>query len=74
MVQCAVPKYLQLRMEPASGNALPPNSGAQISQRITLTNTLHGQKPLMMRLKIDFVLNETPKSDMIEVRNFPAGL
>ncbi|QDZ19124.1 gamma subunit of adaptor protein complex AP-1 [Chloropicon primus] len=74
VVQCAVPKYLQLRMEPASGNALAPQNATPVSQRITVNNTLHGQKPLMMRLKLDFSLNGVQKSEMVEVRDFPSGL
>ena len=74
VVQCAVPKYIQLKMEQASGSALAPGTGAEIRQMIAVTNTLQGQKPLMMRLKIEFALDGAPRSEMVEVRDFPAGL
>lgn len=70
----AVPKYLQLRMEQASGNTLNPGSGMQINQSISVTNTLQGQKPIQMRLKLDYALNGQPCSDVVSVMNFPAGL
>eukprot|EP00216_Chloropicon_sp_CCMP2111_P004951 CAMPEP_0198243782 /NCGR_PEP_ID=MMETSP1446-20131203/30684_1 /TAXON_ID=1461542 ORGANISM="Unidentified sp, Strain CCMP2111" /NCGR_SAMPLE_ID=MMETSP1446 /ASSEMBLY_ACC=CAM_ASM_001112 /LENGTH=840 /DNA_ID=CAMNT_0043927703 /DNA_START=54 /DNA_END=2576 /DNA_ORIENTATION=- len=74
LVQAAVPKFIQLHLEPASGNQLPPLGAGQVQQRITLTNSMHGQKPLMIRLKLDFAVNNQPISDMVEVKNFPPGL
>ena len=74
VVQCAVPKYMQLKMEPASGNALAPGGGVQINQKIHVSNTLQGQKPLMMRLKLDYAASGATKSELVEVRNFPQGL
>ena len=73
VVQCAVPKYMQLKMEPASGNALAPGGGV-INQKIHVSNTLQGQKPLMMRLKLDYAASGVTKSELVEVRNFPQGL
>jgi len=72
--QVAVPKYMQLKMEPASGNALAPGGGVQINQKIHVSNTLQGQKPLMMRLKLDYAASGATKSELVEVRNFPQGL
>uniref|UniRef100_A0A7S2Z772 GAE domain-containing protein n=1 Tax=Chloropicon laureae TaxID=464258 RepID=A0A7S2Z772_9CHLO len=74
IVQVAVPNYIQLRMEPASGNALPPQGAGHIAQKINLNNTVQGQKPLMMRLKVDYVFNGAPVSEIVEVKNFPQGI
>jgi hypothetical protein len=41
-----VPKFITLRMEPASGSALPPGGGPGITQSLWLTNTQHGAKEL----------------------------
>ena len=74
VVQAAVPKYLQLRMEAASGNHLGAMGASVINQRMHVVNSLSGQKPLMMRLKVGYLHNGAQVSDMIEVKNFPPGL
>ncbi|KAI5062581.1 hypothetical protein GOP47_0023120, partial [Adiantum capillus-veneris] len=42
-LQAAVPKFLLLKLDPASGNVLLPNANGTITQCLTVTNTLHGQ-------------------------------
>jgi AP-1 complex subunit gamma-1 len=74
VVQAAVPKYIQLRLEPASGNQLPPLGSGSVQQQMHVVNSLVGQKPLMMRLKIGYSCNGNAVSDMVEVKNFPTGL
>ena len=74
VVQAAVPKFLQLRMEPASGSHLGGMGSSVINQRMHVVNSLSGQKPLMMRLKVGYLHNGAQVSDMIEVKNFPQGL
>jgi len=73
-VQAAVPKFMQLRLDPASGNALGPNSSSTATQNLHVTNTMHGQKPLVMRLRIAFTRNGEAKLEQAEIKNFPAGL
>ncbi|KAH0677574.1 hypothetical protein KY285_025375 [Solanum tuberosum] len=41
--QAAVPKFLQLHLDPASGNMLPANSSGSIMQKLKLTNSQHGK-------------------------------
>ncbi|CAM6128159.1 unnamed protein product [Calypogeia fissa] len=72
--QSAVPKFLQLQLEPASGNALPANGGGIITQVINITNTLHGQKSLLMKLRIIYKVNGEEKIEQGQVSNFPQGL
>ena len=74
LVQAAVPKYITLKLEPASGTELPPYGMGQIVQRINLTNAMQGQKPLMLRLKVEYAINGAPVSEMVEVKTFPPGL
>ena len=73
LLQAAVPKFMQLKLAPASGSMLAP--GGSITQRISVTNSMHGQKPLVMRLRIGYA---TPVGgatmQQAEVKNFPAGL
>ncbi|KAG2434067.1 hypothetical protein HXX76_007795 [Chlamydomonas incerta] len=72
-LQAAVPKFMQIRLEPASGSVLAPRGGA-VSQRIAINNTQHGVKPLVMRLRITFTINGQAHEEMGEVTNFPPGL
>merc|ERR1712176_1365295 len=74
VLQAAVPKYIQLRLDPASGNQLPSLGSGSVQQQMHVVNSLIGQKPLMMRLKIGYLYNGNAVSDMIEVKNFPTGL
>ena len=73
-LQAAVPKFMQLRLEPATGNSLPANSSDAITQKLHVKNSMHGQKPLVMRLRIGYTAGNGPKVEQAEVKNFPAGL
>eukprot|EP00878_Enallax_costatus_P018020 GHUV01018946.1.p1 GENE.GHUV01018946.1~~GHUV01018946.1.p1 ORF type:complete len:448 (+),score=223.83 GHUV01018946.1:2050-3393(+) len=72
-LQAAVPKYMQLRLEPASGTALPALGAGSVTQALHITNTMHGQKPLVMRLRLNFSRDGQPVVQQVEVNNFPAG-
>ena len=53
-LQAAVPKFMQLRLDPASGSSLQPNSGNSLTQVLHVTNSQQGTKSLAMRLRISF--------------------
>ena len=73
-LQAAVPKFMQLKLEPASAQFVPASgSGAPTTQVLTVTNTMHGQKPLVMKLKIGYSLNGAPAAHQAQV-SFPAGV
>jgi len=72
--QVAVPKYMKLQMSPASGNVVPPNNSGKLTQVFKVANTMHGQKPVLVRTKIDFTANGQPFSETGQVDTFPAGL
>lgn len=74
IVQAAVPKFMQLKLQPASGNMLPANAAGTVTQRLTVTNTQHGQKGLAMRLRIAYNLAGVNRLEQSEVKNFPQGL
>lgn len=74
LVQAAVPKFMQLRLDPASGNALGAHGSSSAMQNLHVTNTMHGQKPLVMRLRIAYTREGEAKLEQAEVKNFPAGL
>ncbi|KAL2641623.1 hypothetical protein R1flu_009210 [Riccia fluitans] len=72
--QAAVPKFLQLQLEPASGSVLPASGGGVITQTINVTNTMHGQKSLLMKLRIIYKVDGQDKVEQGQVNNFPQGL
>ena len=65
---------MQLRLDPASGNMLGPHASSTATQNLHVTNTMHGQKPLVMRLRIAYTRSGEAKLEQAEVKNFPAGL
>ncbi|BDA45799.1 AP-1 complex subunit gamma-1 [Coccomyxa sp. Obi] len=73
-LQAAVPKFMQLKLDPASGSTLAPMGAGNASQQLHVTNSMHGQKPLVMRLRIAYTLGTEAKLEQVEVKNFPAGL
>lgn len=71
--QCAVPKYVKLEMSPASGTVVPPNREGALEQVVKVTNTMLGQKPLQLKIKIQYSLNGQQVTEMGQVSNFPPG-
>ncbi|KAI5081103.1 hypothetical protein GOP47_0004286 [Adiantum capillus-veneris] len=72
--QAAVPKFLQLQLEPASGSALPPCGEGVITQNIMVHNNMHGQKNLAMRFRIGYKVNNQDALEQGQFNNFPTGL
>jgi len=70
--EAAVPKYLQLKMEPATSQVLTPQS-TNVSQSMVVVNTTNGEKPTLMKLRIGYEHNGTNVQEMAQVANFPAG-
>jgi AP-1 complex subunit gamma-1 len=69
--QAAVPKFMQLKLDPASSNTLPPMGAA--TQVLHVVNSMQGQKPLVMRLRLAFTLRGQSVVEQAEVTNFPPG-
>jgi len=72
--QVAVPKYMQLQMKPPSTTTVPPNNSGKATQSFRLANSMHGQKPLILKIKLEYTSMGTPVSEMGTVDNFPPGL
>jgi AP-1 complex subunit gamma-1 len=70
--EAAVPKYLQLKMEPATGQVLMPQS-SNVTQSMVVCNTTNGEKPLLMKLRISYEHNGAIVQEQAQVANFPAG-
>lgn len=72
-LQAAVPKFMQLKLDPASSGTLTPGGGTA-TQTLHVTNSMHGQKPLVMRLRISYSVGGAPAVvEQCEVSNFPPG-
>jgi len=72
--QAAVPKYMQLKLEPASASTIPGMGGGAVQQRMQLVNTMHGSKPIAMRLRLAYSVAGQQVLEQAEVTGFPAGL
>ncbi|KAF5746623.1 hypothetical protein HS088_TW06G00794 [Tripterygium wilfordii] len=72
--QAAVPKFLQLHLDPASSNTLPANSKGSISQTLRVTNSQHGKKPLVMRIRVSYKANSKDVLEEGQISNFPRDL
>ena len=49
-----MPKYLKLEMFPASSTVIPPHSHGAVTQEIRVINSMHGEKNIMLKLKIGY--------------------
>uniref|UniRef100_A0A2N9GQ46 AP-1 complex subunit gamma n=1 Tax=Fagus sylvatica TaxID=28930 RepID=A0A2N9GQ46_FAGSY len=72
--QAAVPKFLQLHLDPASSNTLPATGNGSITQNLRVTNSQHGKKSLVMRIRIAYKLNNKDILEEGQISNFPRGL
>ncbi|EGG18708.1 clathrin-adaptor gamma chain [Cavenderia fasciculata] len=65
-VKAAVPPYLKIQLLPPSGTTVPPNDSGEVTQSVKILNTVHGQKPVLLRLKLDFTLNGQTISEITD--------
>ncbi|XP_019421654.1 PREDICTED: AP-1 complex subunit gamma-2-like [Lupinus angustifolius] len=72
--QAAVPKFLQLQLDPASSNTLPAAGNGSIMQILKATNSQHGKKSLVMRIRIAYKINGKDTLEEGQINNFPRGL
>ncbi|GAB4839828.1 hypothetical protein Ancab_020538 [Ancistrocladus abbreviatus] len=72
--QAAVPKYLQLHLDPASGNTLPASGSGSITQYLRVTNSQHGKKSLVMRIRIAYKIDGRDMLEEGQISNFPHNL
>ncbi|KAL2349387.1 hypothetical protein Fmac_003387 [Flemingia macrophylla] len=72
--QAAVPKFLQLHLDPASSNTLPTAGNGSITQNLKITNSQHGKKSLVMRIRIAYKINGKDTLEEGQVNNFPRDL
>jgi len=69
--QVAVLKHVVLSMQPATSTVIPPHSTQQVTQQLTLNNSMHGKKKLLIRVKIDYKVNGQPITETTQIGKFP---
>lgn len=72
--QAAVPKFLQLHLDPASSNTLPASGNGTITQNLRVINSQQGKKPIVMRIRIAYKANGKDVLEEGQINNFPREL
>uniref|UniRef100_A0A7N0T865 AP-1 complex subunit gamma n=1 Tax=Kalanchoe fedtschenkoi TaxID=63787 RepID=A0A7N0T865_KALFE len=72
--QAAVPKFLQLHLDPASSNTLLGSGTGSITQSLRVTNSQHGKKAIVMRIRIAYKLNNKDVLEEGQINSFPRNL
>lgn len=74
-MQCAVPKYVTMDMQPPTSTTVPQSGGnaKAVTQTIVVTNSMMGTKNLMLKLKVGFTSKGTKIDHMATASGFPAG-
>ena len=72
-VHCLVLVLTSRRPSALPPPQLPPHSSGAVTQRLHVHNALHGQKALVMRLRISYSLEGQAVLEQAEVDGFPAG-
>jgi len=73
-LQCAVPKYITMEMQPPTSTTIPSSMVASnVTQTIYVTNTMLGKKSLMMKAKVAFTVNGNKVEHLVTCSAFPSG-
>ncbi|KAK9675683.1 hypothetical protein RND81_11G023400 [Saponaria officinalis] len=72
--QAAVPKFLQLQLDPASSTTLPSSGNGSVTQTLRVINSQHGKKALVMRFRIGYKVNGKDVLEEGQISNFPRNL
>eukprot|EP01132_Coremiostelium_polycephalum_P006798 gene6798-8434_t len=66
LIQAAIPQYLTIQLLPPSSTTLPANGTADITQTVKLFNKMHGKKPILIRLKVEYTVNGQTFSETVD--------
>ena len=69
--QAAVPKYLKLEMLSASSSSVTANSQGGVTQEMKITNSMQGEKSIILKLKITYSVHGRGVEEQATVSNFP---
>lgn len=68
--QLSVPKYITLNMQPPSSTEI--QAGENTTQTVYLTNSLHGQRPVQLRYRVQYV--DEPTGEAVQEQGVATGL
>lgn len=72
-LEIAVPKYLNIHLETASSSNLPPNNlNYPAKQEIKVTRNGNGNSQILMKLRINYLINNNQVTEYSNVNNIPA--
>lgn len=72
-LQAAVPKFMQIKLEPATDSTLPARNSGSITQLIHIINSMEGEKPLVVRLRLTYSVQGKQQVHIAEVKSFPSN-
>lgn len=72
--KAAVPKYVSLALKPPSGTVVPANKQGIITQQMLVDNSMHGQKSVLMKLRLEYDLAGQHVVDTADCPSFPSGV
>jgi len=72
--QSAVPKYMKLQLLPPSSSTIPPLQTGNVTQVIKVANSLHGQRPIVLKLRVEWTQSGQKQLQEATVSNFPTGV
>lgn len=67
VMRVAVPKWLRLELDPASGSVIPAGGNGNLTQLIKLINTSEGANQTLLRVKFTYKIAGSPFDEMVEV-------
>ena len=68
-MQVAVQKYMKLQILPATGTDLQPLIQNGVTQEMRITNTMEGQKPLSIKIRVLYTLQNGQQVNETKVLN-----
>ena len=69
--QTAVPKYLKLEMQPPSSTTIPIGTAATVTQESGIANSMHGEKNIMLKIKLAYEAGGKKVEEMAQITSFP---
>lgn len=63
---------MKLEMFPPSSTSIAGNSNGTVTQNIKLNNLSQGEKSIVLKLKLSYVIGGKNMEDMVSVSAFPA--
>lgn len=65
---------MTMKLFPPSSSIIEANGMGKVTQQIRLVNSLQGQKPIMLKLKITFNKSNESITEQATVSSFPTNM